>query len=105
MVRDIGMHRPHNTEIVNTFADIRKNFADLDAALAEFAEFEWRREGGASAALRLQRDWYRLTREFGERRLRIKGIHVGCAAVHEQVKDALGFGGQRRRPGCERIHS
>ena len=105
MVRDIGVHRPYDAEIVDTLPDIREDFTDLDTALAELAELEWRRERGAGAALRLQRDWYRLSCEFGERGLRIEGIHMRCAAVHEQVQDAFGFGRQRRRLGSERIHS
>src|SRR5215471_8066184 len=105
MIRNIRVHRSHDAEIVDARADIGKNLADIDTALAELAECEWRGKCGTGTSLRLQRDWYRLAAEFGERRLWIEGIHVRRTAVHEQMQNTLGFGRQRRRSGGKRIYS
>ena len=85
--------------------DVRKELADLDAALAVLLELERRREGRAGLALGAAgcRVGSALPAYFCQRRLGIERIDVRRAAVHEQVDDALGLGGKLRRLGQERV--
>ena len=76
MIRDIGVHRAYDAEIVNAAADLRKNLADLDSALAEFLKRKRRRKGGTGASFGLQSDGDGFAGEPGERRLWVESIDM-----------------------------
>src|SRR5262249_8220060 len=68
---------------------------NLDAAAAISLEFVRRAKGPGCLALRAQiRIRQRLGVKSIEDRLWIKRVHMGRAAVHKQVNDALCFGGE-----------
>src|SRR6266496_5277887 len=96
MIGNVGVHRAHDAEIVDTAAYIRENLADLDSALAVFLKFERRWKSRTGTALRLQGDRNRFACKPGKRGLRIEGVDVRGAPIHEQVQNALRFGRQRR---------
>src|SRR5690348_4232773 len=52
MVRDIGVHRPNEADIIRALADLREQFADIHSALAVFLEREWRAHQCACLAFR-----------------------------------------------------
>src|SRR5438093_4999538 len=51
MVRHVGSHRADHTAVVDHLADMRKSYADLDAALAALLEGELRRHETAALGL------------------------------------------------------
>jgi hypothetical protein len=96
MIGHVGLHRTDHANVVDGLGGFGKNLADLDAALPVFFEGKRRPEGRAGFAFGIEMNGDFLAvilREFG---LRIEGVHVRGAAIHEKVNDALGLGGQRR---------
>ena len=101
MVRDIGVHRANDSDLIDRFGDMREELADLDPALPMATEFERRTEGRAGFSLGAQ-VFYRqlLAVQFIELGLRVEGVDVGGTSVHEEVDDPLrlrGEGGRARQ--------
>ena len=101
---DVGVHRADHGDVVDRLGGATEDVADLDAALAVLVEFERRGEGGAGLALgRECAAGQQLAGIFVEHRFGIERVDVRRAAVHEDVDDALGFGGEVGRVRAERI--
>ena len=91
VVRNVGVHRTDEADVVRAFADVREQLADLDAGLAVLLEREGRahqRAGLAFGGNRAARQ--RLSVVLVEHRLRIEAVDLRQAAVHEQKDDTLG---------------
>ena len=103
MVRHIGVHRANDGNVVNTPADMGKNLADFDAALAvsfEFVRRGKRRAGFPFGFQILHRQLF--AGVFFQRRFGIEGVHVRRPAVGENMNHMFGFGRKLRLPGHER---
>ena len=97
------MQGANDRDVINALGHVRKEFADLNAALAVLPELERGRKGGAGFAFRPQiLHGQRFAGIFLQSRLGIERIHVRRPAVHKKVDDPLGFGGERRRFGRQR---
>ena len=107
MVGHIGVHATQHANVVDTFADIRENLADLDPRLPIFLELERRLHQVAGRPFGLDVGCRGLlTVILRQQRFRIEGIHLRRTTVHEEMNDALGFGLEvrgfrgQRRTGC-----
>src|SRR5260370_3261846 len=92
MVGAVGVHGADHGDIVDALAEVRKNLADLDAALSEFLELERRLQqvAGLTLGLEIGRG-HGLAVVLGEHRLGVEGVHLAGASVEEPKDDALGF--------------
>ena len=101
-VRD---HRPDDRQVVDALADMRKQVADRDAALAVVPEFPGAAEHVADIVelRRMGLDLDRLPVLAVETRLGIKRVHLRWPAVHEQEDHARRLGREVRRLGRERV--
>src|SRR5438309_62927 len=82
VVRDVRVHRPDDTKVVDTLRQVWEQFAEDDPALAMRLEAERR---GSVASLHWQEKllgWF-LAFVFLESRFWVKGVNVGWPAVHE----------------------
>ena len=89
----IADHGANDAQIVRMLGDIRKQIADLDAALPVLPELPGRLQqvpdavfGERQRPLKRQR----LAMILRQPRLGIEGVHVRRTAVHEQEDHALG---------------
>ena len=105
MVGDVGLHGADHRDVVNALADVGKNLADFDPALAVALELEGRPHHRAGAALgdQMHAVGKFLAVVFVESRFRIKRIDVGWAAVEEEVNHPLGLAGEMRLLRQQRI--
>ena len=101
-VRD---HRPDDRQVVDAPADVRKQVADRDAALAVVAELPGAAEHVADVVelRRVRLDLDRLAVLAVEPGLGVERIHLRRPAVHEQEDDAPGLRREVRRPGRQRV--
>src|SRR5437867_3999562 len=103
MVGGIGVHRSNDTNIIDTLADMRKEFTYFDAALAIFFETERRAHqvAGLTLGYRISTG-HRLPMKLGQQGLRVKGVDLGWAAIHKEKNDVLGLGCEMRRGHSQR---
>ena len=101
MIERFGMQRAHQRDVVGTTADVRQQFAELDARLAELAELERRAFSravsfftNAKLSVLQQRFWNRLAVEFRKLRLGIEQIDVAGPAPHEKENAIRRLGGE-----------
>ena len=79
-------------DVIDAFADVRKELADFNAALAIFLELVRRLESRAGFAFGAQIfHGQKFARIFSQSRLGIERINVGRAAIGKNVNDPLGF--------------
>src|SRR5262249_28101666 len=90
-----------DANVVDVSGDLGKQFAHLDPAAAELRELERRAHQLALDAVARLFGRRVLAVEFLQAGLRVEGIDVRGAAVHEQVNDALCASGELTRPGGE----
>src|SRR5882724_10776058 len=96
------MHGANHGNVVNVLGDVGKQFAHLDTALAVFFELKRRlkrRSRSAFGGQVVHRQ--RFAVEPDQRWFRIESIHVGWAAIGENVNDSLRLGWEVRRPGSK----
>ena len=92
MIRNIGIHRADDTNIIDALGDAREQITDLNAALAVLLKLERRLKRCAGFPFRFQVVHRQgLTVEFGKNRLGIERVYVRRTAIGEDVNDALGF--------------
>ena len=91
VVGHVRVHRADDADVVNALRRLRENLTDLDAAPAVFLELVGRAEGRAGAALGAEFVGQRFAVMLIERGLGVERVHVGRAAVEEDVDDALGL--------------
>src|SRR5579862_7142563 len=94
VVRNVGVDRANEADVVGAFADVRKELADFDAALSVLLECERRLQ--ERAGLSLSRHFaagQRLAVVFLEHRLVIEAVDLRQAAVHVEKDHALGARG------------
>ena len=105
MVDVVGDHRADDADVVDAGGNLRKQFADLDAALAVLLELERRLQQvarfGTDEFRHLERQ--RFAVEGGEFRLGVEGIDVRRPAGHEQEDETLGLRGILRGSLRQRI--
>ena len=100
VIRHIRVHRTNHRDVVDVFRDVRKQFADFDAALAVFFEFERRLKGRAGAAFGRQIIHRQaVCRAAARGPVWDQSVHVRRPAVGENMDDALGFGRKMSCPG------
>ena len=108
VVRQVGVHRPDDTQLVDLLRDVRKQLAHVDARFAVFLELEGGPHqlplGAAHGVDQLLGGF--LTGVFLERRLGVERVDLGRTAIHEEMDDPFrlrrevrGAGGQRRGGG------
>ena len=84
MVWNIGVDRTNPSDVIGAITQMWPQFADLHAAFAVFLERKRRFHQRARFTFSLDSlARQRLAVVFLEHRFRIKGIHMGHAAVHE----------------------
>ena len=95
VLRKVGMHGVDDAEIVDALRQVGEELADPAARLAMALELEGRLHQALGLAQGL--DVHRrgaLAVEFLQQRLVVEGVHVGDAAVHQEMNHPLG-------PGCK----
>ena len=92
MVWDIGVHRTDDTALVDYLADMRKRFADFNAALPMPGKFERRRHKTSSIGFFVNLAGRLRILVFLQRRHRVERVNVRRSAVHEQKNHPLGLG-------------
>ena len=108
MIGHVGVHRADDAEVVGVrTGGSGEQLADLQTALPVPAKLERRAHGGAGLALGAEVGArQRLSVVLRQQGLGVERVDVRRAAVHEQVDDLLGPGGELGRPrgqGIERI--
>jgi hypothetical protein len=94
VIRDVGVDRSDEADVVGALADVREELADVHPDVPVFLERERRPHQRASLALGGDgAARQRLPVVLVEHRLRIEAVHLREAAVHEQKNDALGARG------------
>ena len=97
VLRDVGMHRVNDADVINTLGHMGKKVADPGARLAMPLELEWRREDCGGLALRSQVHLHgSLANVLPQIGLIVKGVDVRNAAVHQEMDYALGSRRQMR---------
>ena len=101
MLGEVRDHRPDDRQVVDALADLRKQVADRDAALAVMAEFPRAAQHVADVVelRRVRLDLDRLPVLAVEPRLGVERVDLRRSAVHEQEDDARGLGRKVRGPG------
>ena len=98
VVGHVRVHAAEDADIVDALADFGEEFGHFDAGLPVLLELEGRPEEGRALAAGCLEFVARLLavllREFG---LGVESIDLARPAVHEEVDDALGLGGEVRR--------
>ena len=95
MIRDVGMHGPHDTKIIGMFGRMLEKLTDRKTAFAIILELERGGECGPRLPLGLEVAGGKfLPCVLLELRLGVKGVDVGGATIHEQVDDPFGFHGK-----------
>lgn len=93
VVGDLSEYGADDTDVVDALADVGKELADFDAALAVLFEFEGGLHERASFALVAEvATGHGLTVVLGEHWLGVEAVDVGEATVHEEEDDVLGSG-------------
>ena len=92
MLRDVGVHRMDEADVIHTAADVGEDVADPLAGLPVLLEGK---RGGHETVLgvseRLAIDGIRaLARVFRKQGLVVESIHLRRTAWHEELDDALG---------------
>ena len=95
--RDVGVQRAHHGHAVCVLRQVRKNLTELNARSALLGELERRAKRDTVAT------GDGLAVVLGKRGLWVPSVHVRGRALRENVDDALGFGGEVRGLGRERI--
>ena len=104
VLRKVGMHGVDDAEIVDALSHVGKELADPAAGLAMALELEGRLHQALGLALGLDvHGRGALAVVFLQQRLVVEGVHVGDAAVHQQVDHSLGPGGKVRRLGGQGV--
>ncbi len=103
VIRHVGVHGTDHAEIVRHGPDVRKQFGDLQAALAIVPELEWRLPGGPGGTLGPEHLGQFLAVQPGEFRFGIEGVEVRRSAIHEEVNDVPGLAGELGRSRSERV--
>ncbi len=113
MIRDVRVHRVDDADVVCHGADVGEQLADLDSRLAVVLELEGRPHERPRLALRLDLVRNRLAVIPVELRLRVEGVDLRHAPVHEKEDDVLGAGleiglrqnsPERRTDRARRLH-
>ena len=105
VIGQLGLHRADDRDVVDALADLRKQLADFDAALAVFLKLERRRKRRAGLSLGANIfDGQRFAGVFGQRGFGIERIDMRRPAVEEKVNHPFGFGRKLRRFGRERVN-
>jgi hypothetical protein len=100
VIGHFGFHRTHQTQLIGQCAELRKQVADFQSALAVFLKIERRRKSCAGFALRLDifaGQWF--AGVFRQIRFRIKCVYVRWPAIQEKMNDTLGFARKMGRLG------
>jgi hypothetical protein len=104
MVWAICDHGPNDTDVIDSFSQVRKNVTDFNPALPVLFELERRLHQIASTAFRLgiaTRSWLPVI--LVQHRFWIEGVDVRRTARHEQINDVFGLWREVRprssRPG------
>ena len=93
----VGVHRADDADVVDVRANLRKNLADLDAALSALLEFEWRAHQVPRRAVGFDlRTGHRLAIVLDQHGLGVESVHLRHAAVQKQKDDTFGFGRKMR---------
>ncbi len=105
VIGHIVEHGAYDAEFVCVLCHMGKEFADLYPALAVFGELEVRAERGTAEPLVFaqicgHREGFAV--EFFQLRFRIKRVHLGGTAIHEQMNDAFCFSGKLRTSRSQR---
>ena len=97
MIWNIRVGGTNHRNVVDGFGDVGEKFADFDAALAVFFEFEGRGKGRAGFAFGAEVfHRQRLADIFFEGGFWVESIDVRRAAIGEYVDDLFGFGRELR---------
>ena len=101
MIRDVGMHRANNTDIIDAGSDMRKEVADLDPGFAVLPELKRRHQQAACLSFRLEfRVGWTLPIVLFECRLWVERVHLGGTTIHKQMNDMFGSWSKMRHSGC-----
>ena len=101
----LGVHPVQEAEVVDPPADVREEFGDRHAAVAILFELPRRSHGGHLGDLARARHFegQLLAVVAVEFRLRVEGVDMARAALHEQEDDAFGACGVGAAAGGERV--
>ena len=98
------MHGVDDAEVVDALGHVGKEFADPAAGLAMALKLEGRLHQALGLAQGLDVHRRRpLAVVFLQQRLVVEGVHVGDAAVHQQMNHPLGPGGEVGRLGNQGV--
>ena len=104
VLRKVGMHGVDDAEIVDALRHVGKELADPAAGLAMALELEGRFHQALGLALGLDvHGRGALAVVLLQQRLVVEGVHVGDAAVHQQMNHAFGPGRKVRRLGDQGV--
>lgn len=93
MIRDVRVHGPNDSDVVDGLSHVRKQLADFDATFTVLAKLKRRLERRVRLAFRSrQLERQLLAVILGQHRFRIEGIDMRRPTVHEQVDDAANLG-------------
>ena len=94
MVRNVGIHRVDDCNIVNVTCGVFENLANVSSVFAILFELVRRSHGDAGFALCFQFERKRLAISFLQFGFVVKGVDLRGPTIHEQVNDAFGFSGK-----------
>jgi len=105
VIRDVGVHRVDDAEIVREAARFRVQLADRQTGFATFHKLERRWPQPARAIFRFQFSGARrpLARMRRERRLKIERVDLRRTAIHVQMNDVFRAGTKMGRLERQRV--
>src|SRR6266568_3773557 len=102
MIVTQGMHRSDYGDVVDTLRRILEQLRNFDTGLSILLEFERAPQKGAGEReerLDVETLGWCFAMPLAKLRLRVEGIDVACAAVHEQRDHRLRLGREMERLG------
>ena len=105
MIRHIGIHRADHAQIIGKRGQFGKQLAHFQAALAVLRELERRFEARAGRALGFEHIRQRFAVVFVQHRLRVEGIDLRRAAIHEEMHHAFRLRLKMRPSHGQRVQS
>ena len=89
MIGHIRVHRPDHAQVVRELAHVLEQLTDLQPALAILLELKRALQTSTRGPLRLHEIGQCLPIHLRQHRLRIEGIDMRGASIHEEMHHAL----------------